>query len=290
MHLITALSITSLNGGTITFDGANYILTEVSGLESPTVRLSRYNLPGSSGAYISNALYGERAIKLRGVVNAPDYRRTTYLANRVALINALAFQTDDTGVLQPQTLTLTLESGLILQTNVYVDTPLQLGFSPEQPEYEDFQVSFVAADPFLYATIAIATTISLPIGGGSAIPTAIPISLAPSSGGRAVITNPGSVPSTPVITLSAPLTNPYITNLRTNKFLAISATLAVGDDPLVIDCGAQTITQGANTVTGIQSQDSTFWSILAGDNTLGFSAAAGTGTAQVVLLPSYLGV
>lgn len=285
MRTITGLSIDG-----ITFDGTNYILQEVTGLESPLLRVTRYNLPGGSGAFISNVLYGERSIRLKGIVNAPNGSRVTYLANRIALINALTYKRDNSNNIVPQVMTITLENGQVLTTNVYMDTPLQMGFSMDQVDFEEFQVTFVAADPNLYSSTQSSYNVSLPIGGGTAIPTPIPISLAPSSGGSVVANNPGSVTSQPVITLTAPLTSPYITNLRTGQFLQIGYTLNIGDASLVIDCTAQTIFQGSNNITGIQSSDSTFWGILSGNNTIGFSAAAGSGTAAITFYPTYIGV
>jgi len=285
MQIITALQIDDL-----IFDNTNFILTEVTGLESPSVRLPRYNLPGASGAYISNALYGERPIRIKGVVNAPDGTRATYLANRTTLINNLAYKRDENNFIVPQLMTITLENGQILTTSVYVDTPLQMGFSSDKVDYEDFQISFVAADPFLYSSSAITGSASPPIGGGAAIPTAIPISLAPSAGGSVVIDNIGSQTAYPIITLNAPLVNPYVTNRTTGKFIKLSKTINVGGLPVIINCAAQTIYQGADDITGIQSQDSTFWSLVTGNNTIGFSATSGTGTADVSFYPTFTGV
>ena len=226
MRTITGLTISS-NGGTVTFDNSNFILVEVNGLESPVVRLPRYNLPGSSGAYISNALYGERPLKIKGIVNAPDGSRATLLTNRTTLINTLAFQRDADNNLQPQTVTITLENGQVLTTQGYVDNAVSMGFSPDQVDHEDFLITMVCPDPNLYSTTQASATVSLPIGGGTTIPTAIPISLAPSSGGSVVITNAGSTTTYPTITLSAPLTNPYLTNRRTGEFLQLSLTMNV---------------------------------------------------------------
>jgi len=290
VRTITNLTITPVGVSPIVFDNTNFILTSVKGLEMPKVRLPRFDLPGSSGAFISNALYSERSLQIKGVVNAADGSRITYLNNRTALINAVAYQYTLAGAPQPVTITIALENGQIVTTSGYVDTPLAMGFSEDQVDYEEFQLSFVCPDPNLYGTVAISGTVGLPVGGGTAIPTAIPISLAPSSGGSITLTNIGSVEAFPTITLTAPLTNPYITNQRTGGFLKISYTLEVGDAPLVINCQSQTITQGINTLDGILSQDSTFWGLLPGQNTIGFSASAGSGTASLALLPVFLGV
>ena len=289
MNLITGLTIASQNQ-TITFDGSNYILEEVTGLETPTTRLVRYNLPGASGAYISNALYGERALKIKGWVNASDASRLTYMTNRINLINTLAYQRDDNNNLVNQTLTFTLENGLILTTTGYVDTGLQMGFSPDQTDFEEFQITFVCPDPNLYSLTQSSYSVSLPVGGGVAIPTAIPISLAPSSGGTVVVTNQGSGTVFPTITLTAPLTRPYITNRRTGGFLSLNVTTNVGDANIVIDCANQKITQGTNDITGVQSQDSSFWDILGGNNTIAFSAAAGSGSGTIQFYAAYLGI
>lgn len=289
-NLITSVSISSPSASTVTFDNANYVLNEIKGLESPLVRLPRFNLPGSSGAFISNALYGERSITIKGTIISPDNNPSTFLTNRNNLINVLAYSRDNNNNLQSQTLMITLGNGQILTTNVFVDKPLQLGYSEDQYGWEEFMISFIAPDPNLYSSTSISTSISLPVGGGTAIPTAVPASLAPSSGGSATIDNIGSQSSAPTITLTAPLTNPYVTNNRSGLFLKINYTLNLGDHSLVINCSTQRITQGATDKTGIQSSDSTFWSLLSGDNLIGFSATAGSGTCTINFAPTFIGV
>jgi len=290
MRTISSMSIASYNADPLVFDNSNFVLVNVSGLESPTVRLPRFNLPGTSGAFISNALYGERAIKIKGVVNAPDGSRITYLSNRTKLINAIAFARDNSDVLHPNILNITLENGQQFAINCYVDTPVAMGFTEDQTDYEEFLITLVSPDATITSSVESSYSISLPIGGGTTIPTVIPISLAPSSGGVTVVNNIGSAKVYPIITLTADLTNPYINNQTTGEFMKINYVLSIGDDPLVIDCGAQTITQGASDVTGIQSIDSQFWGLLSGNNTIGFSAAAGSGTANVAFYPAFFGI
>ncbi len=282
--------ITSLSIDDLTFDNSNFILEEVKGLELPTVRLPRYHLPGASGAFVSNALYGERSIRIKGVVNAPDGSRLTYLTNRTTLINNLAYKYDDNGRPLTRTLTVTLLNGQVLTANVYVDTPLIMGFSPDQTDWEEFEIGLIAPDPFLYSSSPISGTINLPVGGGTTIPAAVPMSLAPSSGGTLSLNNIGSQTAYPTITLNAPLTNPYIVNQKTGGFLKLNYTLSVGQLPVVIDCRNQKITQGTNDITGVQSTDSTFWTIPSGVNNIGFSATGGSGTCVVSFYPLFLGV
>ena len=285
MRTITALSIDSL-----VFDNTNYILEEVKGLECPVIRLPRFNLPGANGAFVSNTLYGERSIRIKGVVNAPDGSRITYLNNRYALINALSFKRDINNNIVPQTMTITLETGNTYTTDVYQDTPLQLGFSQEYVDYEEFQLGFIAADPFLHTNIPVTGTVNLPVGGGTAIPTPIPISLSPSSGGSIILDNTGGQISYPTITLTGPLTNPYIVNLTTGNFMSLNYTINIGDADIIIDCQAQTIFQGLSNITGVQTIDSTFWTFIEGNNTIGFSAAGGSGTCTLTFYPTFLGV
>lgn len=289
MNLITTLTITPYQGASLTFDQENFILSSVKGLESPTVRLPRFNLPGSSGAFISNALYGERAITLTGYVNAPDGNRLTYLANRQALIDVLINQVTTSGTIVPLTLTITLETGSTLTCQAYVQKEVTMGFASDQTDWGSFSVGLVSPDYLLYSNQVQSYTVGLPVGGGTAIPTALPASLAPASGGVLTISNNGQ-PVAPQIILYPPLTNPYITNETTGGFLAFNYTLNVGDQPLVIDCASQTITQGTNTKNGIQSYDSTFWQLAPGDNRIGFSATGGTGTAVISFYPTTLGI
>ena len=285
MQIITSLSIDSL-----TFDGSNYILEEVSGLELPLTRLPRYNWPGQSGAFISNALYGERAIKIKGTVNAPDGTVNTYLLNRTALINALNYKRDVNNNIVPQTLTIGLANGQNLTAEVYMDTPITMAFSPDATDYAEFLITLVAPDPNLYSNTISSTSIDFPIAGGTAIPTAIPVSLAPSSGGNTSINNIGSSTAYPVITINAPVVDPYIINTTTNLYMQIIYTLGVGDDPLIIDCNNQTIFQGVNDVTGIQMQGSSFFGLIPGINQIRYSGSSGTGIATVSYYPTFIGI
>lgn len=172
LQTITALSI-STPLETINFDGSSYILVQVDGLEAPLMRLPRYNLPGSSGAFISNALYGERALKIAGVVNASDGKRTTYLTNRSNLISALSLQRDSSNNPIAITVSFTLANRSSYTLSAYQDTPLSMGFSPDQVEFEDFLITLVCPDPNIYSTTLSSTTISLLSGAGMAIPNTI---------------------------------------------------------------------------------------------------------------------
>lgn len=290
MFLITALSI-----DTLVFDNTNFVLQEVKGLESPALRLPRYNLPGSPGAAISNALYGERAIAIRGMVIVPDntppsQRLTTYLANRNTLINALSYKRDVAGNLLPQTMTITLSNGVSVTTQVFQDKPLQMAFSEGQPDFEQFQVAMVAPDPNLYSIVQNSTNIGLAVGGGTAVPTHMPLSLAPSSGGQAIITNAGANVAYPIVTLTGPLTNPFIANLTTNQFMQLNMNILASDPPVIINMAAQTITQNNNDISVFKTLNSTYWGLFRNANIIGFSASSGTGTANVSFFPSFSGI
>lgn len=286
----TLQTITALSIDAISFDNENYILSEVKGLESPVVRLPRYNLPGSSGAFVSNTLYGERQISIKGYVNAPNGSRATYLNNRTALLNAIAFKRDVNNNIVPQLMTISLENGVHLTMRVYVDQPIQMGFTQDTVEIEEFLLSLVAPDPNLYSTDLITQTIQLAMGGGTPIPTPIPMNLAAASGGNSIVNNPGSVYAYPIITLNPPLLNPFITNLETNLFMSLNVALDTGDIPITIDMQAQTIKQGNVDISSLKVVGSQFWYLLNGNNHIGFSAATGTGTAIITFFPAFVGV
>lgn len=290
MSLLTGLSIDSL-----VFDNQNFILQEIHGIESPTLRLPRYNLPGANGTAVSNALFAERAISIKGYVNAPDgtpssLAQSVYLANRRTLINSVAYKRDVNGNLFSQLMTITLMDGTQVTCNVFLDKPLQMGFSIGNTSYEEFQLTFIAPDPNLYSTIQNVTNIGLAVGGGVAVPTAVPLSLASSSGGQAIITNVGTNVAFPVITLVGPLTNPFIANLTTNQYMQLNMVINATDAPVIINMGAPSIMQNGGDISANRTTFSTYWGLFGGNNTIGFSASAGSGTATVGFYPSYAGI
>lgn len=282
---ITALSIDGFS-----FDSSNFILAEIQGIEFPTVRLPRFNLPGSSGGFISNALYGERSIRIKGYINAPDGKSATFMNNRTTFINTFAYKRDIYNNLLPQILTMTTSNGQTLTTSVYVDGAISAPFPADQIEWVEFLITLVAPDPNLYSTVQSVTTINLAAGGGMAVPAAVPFNISAGSGGSGVLNNTGGNIVYPTITLTAPLNTPFLTNFNTNLFLKLNTNLIVGQNPLVINCAAQTITQGANDVTSIKSIDSNYFYLMSGNNNIGFSAASGSGQASISFYPNYLGI
>lgn len=292
MFLITALSI-----DTLVFDNQNFVLEEVKGLESPMLRLPRYNLPAQPGAAISNALYGERAISIKGYVIVPDntphsQAQILYLTNRSTLINALSYKRDANSNIIAQTMTVSFINGLSVTAQVFQDKPLQMGFSEGQPDFEQFQLTLVAPDPNLYSINITSVNVGLAVGGGTHVPTPMPISLASSSGGQITVNNGGTNTAYPTITLTGPLTNPFIANLTTNQFTQLNMSIAATDPPVIMNMtpGIQTITQNNNDVSANKTLNSTFWGLLKGNNSIGFSASAGSGTANISFYPSYSGV
>jgi len=290
MNLITALSI-----DTLVFDNQNFVLQDIKGLESPTLRLPRYNQPAGNGANISNALFGERPLSIKGMVIVPDnipysQKLITYLANRNTLINALSYKRDVNGNILSQTMMVTFINGVSVTCQVLQDKPLQMGFSEGQPDFEEFQFTLIAPDPNLYSTVQTSVTIGLAVGGGTAVPTHIPLSLAASSGGQAVVTNAGANEAFPVVTLVGPLTNPFIANLTTNQFMQLNMTILSTDPPVIIDMNAQTILQNNNDISANKTLNSTYWGLFREANLIGFSASAGSGSANISFFPSFSGV
>jgi len=387
-QLFSQVAITNPQNGTLTFDSSNFILQSITGLEYPAIRLPRYNLPGQTGANVSNQLYGERIITIKGVCNGSNV--SSYLTNRSTISNVLSIARDNNNNLQPLVLSFTLANGNAFTANCYTSKELTLSFGEDQIEWATFQIQLVAPDPSLYSTTSSSNVVTLPVQGpvtgisgivqtvgsgqhdltsggaftdtightytiviqsggttfkwktdsgalsgavtitgsaqtlangvtvtfghtsgytngdtftivatygvqiasalGPLTGTALGISLAPASGGQVTINNPGGLPVYPTITITAPIVNPYIVNLRTGAFLRITDSLLAGANSLVINCAAQTIFQGSNNVTGIQSSDSTFWDLLPGSNTIGFNASSGSGQATVQFFPTFIGI
>src|SRR6266567_4644695 len=112
---------------------------------------------------VSNQLYGERVITIKGVCNGTNV--STYLANRATITNVLSIARDNNNNLQSLILSFTLANGTSFTANCYTAKELSLAFGEDQIEWTTFQIQLIAPDPSLYSTVSSSSNISLPIQG-----------------------------------------------------------------------------------------------------------------------------
>lgn len=265
----------------------NFPLVEVAGLEQIPIRTPSQELPGGHGAFIPNQLYGARRIIVAGKVRGSTNQ--VYLDNRQLLQEALKVSRDSAGKLVPVTAKFNLLGGDGYQAAVVPIRGPEMAFKPGHVTMEDFVFELEAADPALYAQALTEATISLPTGGGTALPTALPASLAAGTGGQAVLTNSGNLETFPTVRFDGPLTNPTIFNLTLGITLQLTVTLLAGEF-ITVDMKARTITQGTSTnkMNTLASGSDFFW-LKPGENTIKFSALSGSGTAKVSFRSSWNG-
>ena len=110
-------------------------------------------------------------------------------------------------------------------------------------------IEFHAADPTFYDPVVGVSSFDLGGGaGGTIVPTPIPMSVGASTIDQVrVVAYPGSAPSSPVIRITGPITNPVITNETTGKVLSLTGYTIAQADYYDIDTryGHQTVKDAA---------------------------------------------
>lgn len=282
--MVDTLVLDTLTLGTNT----NFPLAEVAGLETIAIRTPSEDLPGQHGAYVPNQLYGARRIVVAGRVKGST--QAAYLTNRQSLQAAMKISRDASSVLVPIIAKFNMVGGGAYQAAVIPTKAPDMSFKPGHLTFEEFVFELEAPDPALYSQTLTSSVISLPAGGGTALPTAIPVILSAGTGGTALLTNAGNLETWPTVRFDGPLTTPTIFNSTLGITLQLSLTLLAGEY-VVVDMKTRTITQGTSTnkMNALATGSDFFW-LKTGDNTVNFSALAGSGTATVTFRSAYLGV
>jgi hypothetical protein len=120
-------------------------------------------------------------------------------------------------------------------------------------------------------------------GGGFIVPAILPVTSSHGTGGTVTMTNSGSTDTHPTLTLTGPLTNPYVQNRTTGYAFQLDYTIP-GGVSVVIDMYGRTVVYGGNT-NFIQYVDplSTWWTLIEGDNTISLTTASASDTGYMSL-------
>lgn len=259
--------ISSLVIGGVTIDNSTYLLTRLEGLNDPVTRLATYNKPDRDGAGLSKQVYDKRILFLRGFITGETLN--DYLANRRELAAAFRFRD------ALKTLQINLADGEEIQIDVITRTEFRADQEPGETMSGLFEVELEAPDPLLYAQDAsLLTVYETTISGGTAIPTAIPLSLTAGEEGETYIaTNNGNYPVYPTIRLWGPGTGFNIGNQASGETLYYGGTLTAAQY-LDIDLKAQTAKlMGITNVYGDMGGD--WWDLEPGANLLSFIIDSG---------------
>lgn len=264
------------------------VQTPIQGLDAPDYRTNTYDKPGEDGAVMSSLFYGGRTITLQGTITGQA--STDYETNRAALASACAVQRDANGVPIPIVIAFTTLAGNSYFCNAYPNKPL---FDYEYATYGHFQVSFYVPSGVLYGAAQINSgSITVPTGGGFILPVVLPIVSSGTVGGAVTLSNPGNVASYPILTLTGPLTNPYISNSATSLFVQLTYSLASGNT-VTVDMANKTIMlNGSSSILSVKTTDSNWWNLPPNTSStinLSTSSSSDTGTVVVTFYPAYIG-
>ncbi len=267
---------------------ANYILqTPITGLDSPEVRMNYYSRPGQDGGSVSSMFYDKRTITLTGIIYASD--PVAFENARKALSTACAITKDSNGYPTPTRVTLTTLANTNLFFDAYITRPI---FDYQDPNFSKFMITMTVPNSFLMgATQIVSSAITRATGGGFILPVILPITSSAGTGGSTIVTNSGTAPAYPTLTLTGPLTNPYIANSTAGKYMQLNYTIPSGQT-VVIDMYNKTITlNGSSSLLSTKATGSDWWSIVPGANTITLTTGASgdTGNVVVAFYNAYLG-
>ena len=264
-----------------------WLQTPISGLDSPEDRVTVYDKPGEDGAVVSSSFYSSRPVSLQGVIKGAN--ATAFENNRKAFIAACSQQKDSNGYPTPIKFTFTTLAGNTYFFEGYCRKPVM---DYDQINFCRYHIEIICADPYIYGNSTNTTTINRAIGGGAIVPFVVPVTLAPGSGGTGTVVNNGNGISYPVLTLTGPLTNPYIANTTVGKVMQLTYTIPSGSF-VTIDMQAKTILlNNTSSILSTKTSDSEWWGLIAGSNNLQLSTSstADTGNLQISSNDAYLGV
>jgi hypothetical protein len=200
---------------------------------------------------------------------------------------ACAVQRDSDGQPVPVVVNFTTRGGSEYFFNAYARKPV---FDYEHATTGDFLLSFVVPDGLIYgADLVSSGAITRPSGGGFHLPTVVPISSSATTGGSVILTNPGTADAFPIITLTGPLTDPYISLSATGEFMQLNYDI-LGGDVITIDMANHTILlNGSLSLVSAKVSGSSWWSIPAGTTSISLSTSntSDTGNAQVSFYPVF---
>lgn len=203
----------------------------LQGWDSSDVRTQYADREADHGAWAGPTYLAARVITLAGTIVAPDLPSLDTAMDQLAAAAALT----DTG--------LTVNETIPRQCTVRRSGKLLL--QPITDRIATYSVLLTAADPRRYSTTQQSQSTPLPsVSGGLSLPITLPLTItASTASGSFTLTNPGTIATRPVLTITGPVTNPTIVAQRPDGTVTqqtYTDTLGPGD-VLVIDCDAHTV-------------------------------------------------
>ena len=259
-----------------------YLDVQIDGLSLPGIRTSSGNYSGRDGGYVGSQFYSSRDIALQGNVFSSNVNALE--TTRTALQAALKGQNVTVGIITNAGASYVIYANLI---SFQMPIPRDLFKAP-------FKIELVATDPTIYDNSgggALTANVALIVSGGYTYPVTYPVTYAGSTG-PTTVSNSGTTPVYPMITLTGTMTNPVITNNSTGAFLSLTPITTGPGDTVTIDMRQRRILLNGGNIYALKSGLSSFWSLQPGGNSISLTSSSGsdTVTATVSWRSGYMGI
>lgn len=255
-----------------------YLQPELEGLTGlPNIRSTSGVNAGADGGWTSAQFFDARLISIKCVI--ADQNPATVEQKRRELMSLLAL-----GKANPLEIRFTTESGNAYTINARVTgVTAPLG---QILKKQDVLIQLRADDPLIYAYNeeggTVATLLVQQPSGGFEIPFTIPLTINGGEGYTSVV-NSGTEAVYPVIELTGPLHNPSVVNQTGNQIIELDNLTMSASDKVVIDTQTRTVTLNGVDVYDLLSEDSSFMTILPGENIMALNSdtTSDAGTAKI---------
>ena len=151
---------------------------------------------------------------------------------------------------------------------------------------KDFLISLICADPLLYSsTLNTQSGTGSVASSGAAFPLVFNINFGAGSGAVVSITatNAGNFPTYPIVRITGPVTNPWLTNTTTNAVLFLDNLDLLAGEYVDIDMRARTVVKndGTNQYSHVRFPDSNWIYLQTGANILELRSASTTSSSTL---------
>lgn len=251
-------------GGVALGSGTAYEVMNISGLgDLPDLRTSDAARPGTHGLYTGTDLLAGRTIVLELAIATSG---EADLAAKVAALRAIT---------APQDTPLPLRYAIPGEPDKIVWVKPRRRSLPYDWEYvvgtPRATIQFEAPDPRLYAAAETSVTAVLDATLTKTV----------------TATNTGEFETLPVVKMQGPLTNPKLTHVESGRFVELALEIGTGRI-ITLDFANGTILDGTTSYYTAKTLASRWYELAPGDNTLTFTATAGTGNVAVTFRSAWV--
>lgn len=272
--MITSMTIPK-TGGDFTIDFTDVGISTFAGVGSPGTKLIEADNPNGDGGRIVNQFYEKRIITLGGYLNSDTV--ADYMALRRELGDALSFWGAE------KTFKVTTSDGLLLQFNAIASGSLSLDPEAGVISSCNWEIPLLLSDPRIYSqTEHSGIGYKTVVGGGFALPTALPINMSGGQSNTLIVNNAGSAYVTPtLVRIYGPGTDFTLTNIDSALSLVYTGTLTSNE---YVEFDFKNHTAKLNGISNVYGNVSGDWFQLApGNNNIAFVVASGSDDTTYVL-------